>query len=205
LNSRTGTETTLDDEQLAQAVQQGQTAHLATLVERHHAPLMGFLYRLTGGDRALAQDLAQEVFLRMLRAMSRGQYRYPRPFKPWLYAIAVNLARDHYKRAETGRLDSASDDESAWESAVEAESEQPESRLLSKTEAQQVAEAVKALPLHQRAVILLRYCQDLSLAEIADSLHIPVGTVKSRLSLGLRRLKEMMANDQEPTPDNQLA
>jgi RNA polymerase sigma-70 factor (ECF subfamily) len=187
---------TLADEQLAHAIQQGHTASLAALVERHHAPLTGFLYRITGGDRGLAQDLAQETFLRALRAMSRGQYRYPRPFKPWLYAIAVNLARDHYRQAETRRTDSASDDEAAWEAAVGAETTQPESRLLSQAEARQVADAMMALPLHQREAILLRYCQDLSLAEIAEALNIPVGTVKSRLSLGVRRLKEMLKNDE---------
>jgi RNA polymerase sigma factor (sigma-70 family) len=208
LNSITAQDTsypTPADEQLAQAIQQGHTESLAALVERHHAPLMGFLYRITGGDRVLAKDLAQETFLRALRAMSRGQYRYPRLFKPWLYAIAVNLARDHYKQAETRRTDSASDDEAVWEAAIGAEAAQPETRLLSQAEAQQVADAVMALPLHQREAVILRYCQDLSLAEIAEALNVPVGTVKSRLSLGLRRLKEMLKNDEGQRTDDRCA
>jgi len=57
------------------------------------------------------------------------------------------------------------------------------------TQAQQVAAAITALPEHQRVAILLRYYQDLSLAEIAQTLNIPIGTVKSRLSLGLQRLR----------------
>jgi len=183
------------DERLALAIQQGHANSLSALVERHHAPLMGFLYRLTGGDRLLAEDLVQETFLRALRAMSRGHYHYPRPFKPWLYAIAVNLARDHCKRAETRRTDSASDDEASWEAAAEADATQPEIRLLSQVEARQVADAVMVLPLHQREAVILRYCYDMSLAEIAEVLGVPVGTVKSRSSLGLKRLKEIMSSD----------
>jgi len=96
------------DEQLALRVQQGSRHDLTTLVERHHSDLLGFLYRQTGGDRALAEDLAQEAFLRVVRAI--GQYRYPRPFKPWLYAIALNVARDHFKRVEMHHTDSMPDD-----------------------------------------------------------------------------------------------
>ncbi len=84
------------DEQLMAAVMAGDQLALAALVTRHHAPLLGYLYRLTGGDRPLAEDLVQETFLRMLRQRTRPA---DRPFKPWLYKIATNLARDHFKSA----------------------------------------------------------------------------------------------------------
>ena len=177
------------DEALAQGVQRGRRDDLAALVERHHGALLGYLYRLCGGDRALAEDLAQETFLRVLRGIR--QYRYPRPFKPWLYAIATNLARDHYKQAEMRHSDSASDQEAVWET-VDDPAAGPEESLMAEGEARQVAVAVTALPAHQREAVVLRYYQDLSLAEIAEALGAPVGTVKSRLSLGLRRLREMM-------------
>lgn len=147
---------------------------------------------MTGGDRALAEDLVQETFLRVLHAI--GQYRYPRPFKPWLYAIATNLARDHYKRAEMRYSDSASDDPMQWESANDP-TDGIEERLLSASEAQRVATAVSTLADHQRETIVLRYYQDLSLAEIADALGIPVGTVKSRLNLGLKRLRVSLGDE----------
>lgn len=147
---------------------------------------------MTGGDRALAEDLVQETLLRVLHAI--GQYRYPRPFKPWLYAIATNLARDHYKRAEMRYSDSASDDPMQWESANDP-TDGIEERLLSASEAQRVATAVSTLADHQRETIVLRYYQDLSLAEIADALGIPVGTVKSRLNLGLKRLRVSLRDE----------
>jgi RNA polymerase sigma-70 factor, ECF subfamily len=184
------------DEQLALGVQQGHAGELAELVERHHSLLLGFLYRMTGGDRALAEDLTQEAFLRVLRAI--GQYRYPRPFKPWLYAIATNLARDHYKRAETrytSRADAVLDDDPAREVA-DPEAPLPEAVWLAEENARRVARVVHALPDHQREALILRYYQNLSLNEIAGALDVPVGTVKSRLSLGLRRLRETMESEQ---------
>jgi RNA polymerase sigma-70 factor, ECF subfamily len=175
------------DERLALRIQQGEQVALAALVERHHHRLIGFLYRLTGGDRALAEDLAQESFLRVLRSI--GQYRYPRPFKAWLYAIATNIARDHYKSAESRRTTNTDDSN---QELLPQYSEQPEETLLDWDEGQRVAAAITALPDHQREVVILRYYQELSLAEIAEALEIPVGTVKSRLSIGLMRLKNLL-------------
>ncbi len=180
------------DEQLALSVQQGRAGELSALVERHHSLLLGFLYRMTGGDRVLAEDLTQEAFLRALRAI--GQYRYPRPFKPWLYAIATNLARDHYKRAETrytAHAAAALDEDPAIDKA-DPDTPLPEEAMLAGAEARRVAAMVKLLPDHQREALILRYYQNLSLNEIAGALNLPVGTVKSRLSLGLRRMRELM-------------
>ena len=173
------------DEELALGVQRGSADDLAALVERHHGPLLGYLYRMTGGDRPLAEDLVQETFLRVLRSI--GQYQHPRPFKPWLYAIATNLARDHYKRAETRYTVGEGNEGLARGQAV-----LPEARVLAEEEAERVAAAVTALPAGQREAVVLRYYQSLSLAEIAEALGVPLGTVKSRLHLGLRRLRAML-------------
>jgi RNA polymerase sigma-70 factor, ECF subfamily len=176
--------TLFSDEQLAQGIQDGRAEDLSALVERHHAPLLGFLYRLTGGDRALAEDLVQETFLRVLANI--GSYRPARLFKPWLYAIAVNLARDHYKQAEFRRTEAMPDRLDPPMTFT------PESEILAVQKAEQVKTAMNSLPALQREAILLRYLHEFSLLEMAQALHVPVGTVKSRLSLGLKRLKEKL-------------
>ena len=172
------------DEQLAQGLQQGDRATLTALVERHYDSLMGYLYRMARGDRALAQDLAQETFLRALRGI--GGYQYPRPFKPWLYAIATNLARNYYTSADMRHTESADDD------ADYASDDAPDGALLEREEARTVIAALDTLPDHQREVIVLSFYQSLSLQAIADTLDIPLGTVKSRLSIGVKRLRERM-------------
>jgi RNA polymerase sigma-70 factor (ECF subfamily) len=176
------------DEDLALGIQHGRRDDLIALVERHYDALTGYLYRMTNGDRLLSEDMVQETFLRALRGI--GGYEYPRPFKPWLYAIATNLARNHFKRADTRHTMSVPADDALEQSGGPIRS--PEDVLVADDQVRAAVAALDRLPDHQREVILLRYTQDLSLAEIADALSIPVGTVKSRLSLALQRLREEM-------------
>jgi RNA polymerase sigma-70 factor (ECF subfamily) len=180
------------DEELALGVQQGSKEDLNRLVERHHSPLLGFLYRMVGGDRTVAEDLVQETFLRLLRSIA--QYQHPRRFKPWLYAIAVNLARDFFRTADRRHTDSVAADRLAL---IKDSGMMPEQYAVAQDEAQQVATAITTLPSHQREVIVLRYYEAMSLAEIGEVLGIPVGTVKSRLSLGLRHLRNWVATDND--------
>ena len=175
------------DEQLARDIQTGNHDALAELVRRHHHALIGFVFRMTGGDRPLAEDLAQETFLRVIRSIN--QYRYPRRFKAWLYAIATNLIRDHFKRAEQ-RYTSVDVDEAY----LPAESTL-ESTLMDNQNAQALMDALMHMPEAHRSVIVLRYYQELSLSEIADALDLPLGTVKSRLSLGLGKLRQLLEKD----------
>lgn len=172
------------DEILAQRLQRGERAAVASLVERHYDSLAGFLYRLTGGDRMQAEDLAQETFLRVLRAIHT--YQTGRRFKPWLYAIALNLWRDACRRSTAQRTDAVDDDMLA---AL------PGNEVVKAGEEEALVRAVRSLPPGQREAVILRYCQDLSLAEIAEALGVPTGTIKSRLSLGLKRLKAFLEAD----------
>lgn len=172
----------VSDEALALGIQQGKTEELNVLVERYYRPLLGYLYRLTGGSKAHAEDIVQETFLRVIRSI--GLYTASRPFKPWLYTIATNIARNHQRSADTRYTESVIEDMDYID-----EGTLPEEMTLAGEEAQTVMTALMTLPEHQREVILLFYYEELSQAEIAEILKIPVGTVKSRLSLGLKRLR----------------
>lgn len=176
------------DEQLALQAQNGDRLSLKELVERHHALLLGFLYRLTSGDHFLADDLVQEAFFHMIRALP--SYQYPRRFKTWLYAIGVNCARDYYKQAYVNRTLPINQTESE-EAFDYGDGHSPDDNMVEQDELKKVLEALQQISLHQREVLILRYSQDLSLAEIAETLGIPTGTVKSRISLGLQRLREL--------------
>ena len=175
-----------DDEQLACAIQQGDADALSLLVEKHYSPLMGYLYRMLGGNRPLAEDFAQETFLKMQQSI--GQYQCPRPFKPWLYAIASNLARNHFRKADT-RYTQEEDD--TMEQQV-TNNPSPEEAAATADDHRQVIDVLMNLSVQHREVVVLRYYEEHSLSEIADALGIPVGTVKSRLSIGLKRLRVLM-------------
>lgn len=177
------------DETLAQQAQQGQTDSLRQLVERHHSSLVGYLYRMVNGDRPLAEDLAQESFLRMVRNLA--QYEYPKRFKTWLYAIATNQVRDYYRRAEMRHT------QSMPEKLIlpQTGSLSPEAVTIQQDETRRALAALADLPDKQREAIVLFYYEEMSLAEVAEVLAIPVGTVKSRLSVGIGRLRQTIRSE----------
>jgi RNA polymerase sigma-70 factor, ECF subfamily len=182
----------LSDERLLTAVLGGERDALAILVARHQQPLTGYLDRLAGPDWSLAQDLCQETFLRVLtRATERGE----RPFRPWLYAIATNLARDHFKSAAVRRSTPLDLREAA---GISDEAPGPEDCALRAERRGEIIAALSALGPEYRAALLLRFWLAMSLQEIADTLDIPLGTVKSRLSAGLRRLGALLRASDGP-------
>jgi RNA polymerase sigma-70 factor (ECF subfamily) len=176
------------DEQLMAAVLAGDQAALATLVTRYHAPLLGYLYRLVAGDRPLAEDLVQDTLLRVLRQRT---YQADRPFKPWLYEIATNLARDHFKSAAVRQRGRTVDEERAL---LHLDDNAPgtEECVLAAEQGSEVRAALAQLGEEYRVVVVLRFYQGFSLRDIAETLHIPLGTVKSRLSVGVHRLRSLL-------------
>jgi len=166
------------DRDLMLAVQRGDLGALDFLFARHHRPLYGFLVRLTG-DRDAADDLVQDVFLRLLRF--RGSYREDGQFIPWLYRIARNLAADRYRdsRAITsiGTHDSSNGDAA------------PLDDLISHEDHQQLERALAALPVTHREVLLLRGVEQLSHRDLATALRCSEGAARVRLHRALAALK----------------
>lgn len=173
------------DETLAAGVQQGNQADLQALVERYYEPLLRFSFWLSGGDQAQAEDMTQETFLRMIRGIA--SYDPTRPFKPWLYAIAEHVACNFAMRAEQRRTVAMPDDVEFAEDAplLQEQAEGAEAQRSTLT-------ALRRLPVRQREVIVLFYYQELPQKEIAEMLGVPLGTVKSRLSLGIKQLRAWM-------------
>lgn len=182
------------DEQLALGVQQGRKEDLAVLVERHYPALLNYLYRLSAGHQALAEDMSQETFYRILRSIH--SYQYPRPFLAWMYSIATHSLRNHYAKADTRYADNYDEQHAEDWHSTEAS---PEAQALAYEQSQAVLKALEQVPLHQREVIVLFYYQELPQQSIAESLNIPIGTVKSRLSIGLRRLRQLL-DENLPSP-----
>lgn len=172
------------DEELFREWQGGAAGALEALVRRHHAPLLAHLYRLTG-DRPLAEDLAQETLLRLVREAQ--SYRYPRPFVPWLYTIARNLARNYWRSAPRRR-------EVAEDALLKVRGGVPDPTewLERLEERERVRAALVQLSLEQREILSLRYGQELSVEQAAAVLELPPGTVKSRTFNALRQLRALL-------------
>ena len=115
-----------------------------------------------------------------------------RPFKPWLYAIAGNLARDHFKAAATRYTAPGAPVPDPPDPTLD-----PEVRALAAEQGRDLATALAHLGPEYRDALILRFYGDLSLQEVAATLHIPLGTVKSRLSVGCRRLRDLLTRSAE--------
>lgn len=153
---------------------------IEALVAAHQPNLFAFLYRMCG-DPALAEELVQEVFLRALRAADR--YRPQGKISTWLYRIASNVVRDHWRQQQRRPTVPLTEWAPPPDPSAEAEA-------LANLDALRVRRALLDLPHQQRSALILRYYHDLSYQEIAEALVIPLGTVRSRLHNGLARLRD---------------
>ncbi len=170
------------DEELCRQLKEGNEAALEALVHRHHGAVFAFLHRLSG-SRHTADDLAQECFIRLCTRIHH--YRYPEPFTPWLYTVAHNLYRNWrqgaYQRLVVPDAAGAAEHQSA-----------PIDLMERQTERLSVIAALAQLDELHRSVLVLRYYHDLKVDDVARILGIPAGTVKSRLSTAVKRLRLIM-------------
>jgi RNA polymerase sigma-70 factor, ECF subfamily len=179
------------DEELVGACQAGEASAFDVLVGRWEDPIRGAAYRFLGSEEE-ARDVAQEAFLKAYRAL--GSFKGEARFSSWLYQIATNLCRDRLRRRRTRAAVSLEELEEGGPVIVETRPGAHE--LLQQLDlARAVRRAVHALPEEQREVVILKEYQGLTFLEIAQSLDLPVSTVKTRLYRGLGQLRLRLERD----------
>jgi RNA polymerase sigma factor (sigma-70 family) len=152
--------------------------------ERHHDDVRRYLQRRAGVDAG--EELAAQAFEEAFRTRSRFDPAFS-DARPWLMGIATNLLRHHY-RAEAARL-RALERTAAMASTVAVDD--PEERLDARLAAHILSRALQGMSRGDRDIVLLYAWADLTYAEIARALHLPIGTVRSRLHRTRRRLREL--------------
>ena len=171
------------DSQLIFRLQAGGLDALGILYDRHRGLVFRTAIAITGDSEAAA-DLLQDVFLRLHRFA--GHIDPLRPLEPWLYRMTTNLSYTWVKRRQ--RWLRPLEDVADWLAGTRKDT--PAYQVEQDDSCRQVQQAVLALPLSHRGVVVLYYVNDLSLQEISEILSIPVGTVKSRLHYGRQALKQ---------------
>jgi RNA polymerase sigma-70 factor (ECF subfamily) len=177
----------VSDSALAVLAKNGDTRAYSELVRRCRSGVVGVVYRMCG-DFALAEEAAQEAFLRAWQHLSG--YNPQNTFKSWVYRIAINAALDHLRRA---RPAASLEDWTEREIPLPDQAAGPEETLAEREQVEQVRRAVLALPAASRAVLVLREYGEMSYAEIAAALGIPLGTVMSRLNSARSQLRAALA------------
>lgn len=185
----------MNEAALAEAIrgaQQGDATAFDRLVDAYAPRLFGFLYRLTG-SRQEAEDLLQEVYLRLVRTIEA--YSHEGRFDAWLFRIAANLVRDRVRKVRrSGSHVSGSGDDGngSMIESVEAEAPGVEHRLQLSEEVDALNRALAELPDAEREVIVLRHFSQMSFKEIAEATDVPLGTALARGHRGLEKLRKLM-------------
>ena len=192
------TATTFADAVLVRQVQAGKVHAYADLVRKYQDRVYNVCWRICGSTEDAA-DLTQEAFLKALEAID--SFRGRSSFFTWIFRIAVNLARTHQRKASCRRAISLDGSPPAkegdpagplWRLVRDERSPDPAAAAAGSERRRQVALALTDLEEDYRVVIVLRDVEGLDYQEIADTLELPVGTVKSRIHRGRLALREIL-------------
>ena len=189
------------DEQLVQHYRLGRDDAFESLVERYRNELYHFLVRFTGGRQA-AEDVFQDAFLQVHQSIETFQTNLR--FKPWLFTIAANKARDYLRRSNRRPLSSltvaagAAGEERSVLDLLQADLDLPQEQIEKKETQQLVQAVVMGMPDHLREILLLAYFHQVPYKQIAQTLHIPLGTVKSRLHTAVGTFAQRWKQKNEP-------
>jgi RNA polymerase sigma-70 factor (ECF subfamily) len=193
------------DETIVSSVQNGQTEAFEVLVDRYKDTVYGMIMRMTG-DPQVAEDLAQDTFIRAYRGLST--FRSESRFSTWLVQIAVNLVRDHIRRRRRNRetsLDAMLErdedaaifiDKASWRDPLEEISERD---LMKRFES-----ALKGIPPNYREVFVLHHIQNMSYEDIAAFTGDSVGSLKVRAHRARKLLKEMIFPEEKQLTPNDV-
>lgn len=180
----------ISDAALMGQLKQDDTRALASLIDRWEGRLLHFIYRYVQNE-SIARDLVQETFVRVYQA--RNRFDVKRNFSTWMFGIAANLCRNHYRWLSRHA-------EAELESAPEpVDNKTPVEQIDAEEKSTRIADHVRALPHALRVALLLYYYEDLSYEEIAAVVGCSIRGVESRLYRARKTLAARMGCEQEAT------
>lgn len=177
------------DEELMRLLASGKNEAFSEIYDRYANKIYSFLMRTLAQQTELAEDILQEVFIKIARAPEK--FNAEKIFKPWLYAVAYNECKMHWRSAKNKPHQDISN-----YNHLAANHEMIDDILHKKEMQLQIRKLVLDMDEPHRTVISLRYFDELSLKEIAEIMDTSEGTVKSRLFYGLKKLSLLLKNEQ---------
>ncbi len=186
--------THLTDQELVQAYMNGQTETLSVLVERHKNKIFTSIYLLVK-DKYLAEDIFQDVFIKIIDSLNNKRYTDEGKFLPWAMRIAHNMCVDHFRKVKRSPSIKTSDDHDIFE-VLNFHEASAETRIMENQTHEKVRKMIDMLPEDQREVIILRNYADLSFKEIAALTNSSINTCLGRMRYALINLRKMMTEKQ---------
>jgi len=182
------------DNQLVQFFQDGNNGALETLVNRHKDKIFTSIYMLVK-DKYLAEDLFQDVFIKIIDTLRKNNYNEEGKFLPWALRIAHNLCVDHFRKVKRTPTITTSDDRDIFD-VINVMEDSADKGMIKSQSHDGVRKMLDLLPEDQREVIVLRHYADLSFKEIAAMTNCSINTALGRMRYGLMNMRKMMAEKQ---------
>ena len=181
------------DAELMLRVREGDSASFALLLEKHRAPVIHFVYRMVL-NQAVAEELAQEVFLRVYR--SRASYEPTAKFTTWLFRIATHLALNWIRDGKNEKAQESLDEEVQEGAGRQIAAREPnvEQQMIRQARMQEIRSAIEDLPPKQRAAVLMHKYQEMEYSQIAGVLSCSESAVKSLLFRAYEALRARLAH-----------
>jgi RNA polymerase sigma factor (sigma-70 family) len=184
----------LTDQEIVHMYINGDANALSTLVNRYKDKIFTSIYLLVK-DRYLAEDIFQDVFIRVIDTLRGGKYSDEGKFLPWIMRIAHNLCVDHFRKVKRNPTIKTSDDRDIFD-VLNFSEEGIDSRIMNEQTSDKVRRMIDLLPEDQREVIILRHYADLSFKEISQLTDCSINTALGRMRYGLLNLRKMMTEKQ---------
>ena len=183
----------IKDEQLVCSYLSGDESSLNILINRHRSRLLGFIISKVR-DKALAEDIFQETFLKVIKTLKKGRYNEQGKFLPWVMRIAYNLSIDHFRKISKTRFVRSKDDFNVFD-IVKDSSDSVEQEMIKEKILSDVKKIIYKLPPLQREVLKMRYYSNMSFNEIAETCNISINTALGRMRYALINLRKIISKE----------
>jgi len=186
--------TNLTDQQLIHLFVEGESDALETLILRHKDKIYTSIFLLVK-DKYLAEDIFQDVFIRVIDTVRSGRYTEEGKFLPWAMRIAHNLCVDHFRKVKRTPTIRNSEDRDIFE-VLNITEDGVDRKMMQRQSHDKVIPQLLALPADQREVLVLRHYAEMSFKEIASMNNCSINTALGRMRYGLINLRKMMTEKQ---------
>jgi RNA polymerase sigma-70 factor (ECF subfamily) len=184
------------DRDLIKGFMKGNDRCFEVLLSKYKTKVFTTIYLIVK-DRSVAEDLFQEVMIKVVRMIRSGKYNEEGKFLPWVVRIARNLAIDHFRKVQRNPIQHESEDYDIFNSIPRVEGS-AEDKIISEENTRYIKELIQQLPDKQREVLIMRSYADLSFKEIASLTDVSINTALGRMRYALLNLKKLAQETSVP-------
>jgi RNA polymerase sigma-70 factor (ECF subfamily) len=178
------------DHELIHVYISGNEAGLVELIRRYQSKIYTSIYLLVK-DEALAEDIFQDTFIKVINTLKAGKYNEEGKFLPWVTRIAHNLVIDHFRREKRAPMINNGDDFDIFE-VLGNYDESSEDKMVREQTYKDLKMLIHLLPSEQKEVLIMRHFGDMSFKDIADITNVSINTALGRMRYALNNLRKMM-------------